>query len=118
VPVALQEVSVVALNGQIYLTGGDSNQGRSQALYLYDPASRAWSSRAPYPGIARDHIGHGGRGRHTLSPISTEGNQLTFLPSLTLTSVEMTGFSVFYPSVGPQNVNRFSAGWTELQDLK
>ena len=56
-PIAVQEVAVAHLNGLVYLTGGDTSQGRSQALYAYDPSTRVWTSRAPYPGTARDHVG-------------------------------------------------------------
>lgn len=56
-PQALQEASVTALNGQVYLVGGSNFQGRSNATYVFDPAAHTWTTRAPYPGTARDHIG-------------------------------------------------------------
>ncbi|MGB7925676.1 MAG: kelch repeat-containing protein [Pyrinomonadaceae bacterium] len=56
-PQALQEATVTALNGKVYMIGGSQNQARSNALYAFDPATHAWTTLAPYPGAPRDHIG-------------------------------------------------------------
>jgi N-acetylneuraminic acid mutarotase/glucose/arabinose dehydrogenase/endonuclease/exonuclease/phosphatase family metal-dependent hydrolase len=56
-PVAIQEVSVTALNNQVYVVGGSTNQARVNTVYAFDPASPGWTTRAPYPGTPRDHIG-------------------------------------------------------------
>jgi N-acetylneuraminic acid mutarotase len=58
-PVAVQEVSVTALNGQVYVVGGSNSQSRVNTVYVLDPAAAApaWTTRNPYPGTARDHIG-------------------------------------------------------------
>ena len=50
-PQALQEMTVTALNGKVYVVGGSGRiQARSNALYMFDPATHAWTTRAPYPG--------------------------------------------------------------------
>src|SRR5688572_22518185 len=56
-PIAIQEVSVTSLNGQVYVVGGSTNQSRVNTVYVLDPAAAtpAWTTRAPYPGTARDH---------------------------------------------------------------
>ena len=54
-PAAIQEVSVTAMDGQVYLAGGSHEGIVSNAVWSYDPGSRIWTSRAPYPGVARDH---------------------------------------------------------------
>jgi N-acetylneuraminic acid mutarotase/regulation of enolase protein 1 (concanavalin A-like superfamily) len=58
-PVAVQEVSVTALNGHVYVVGGSRNQTRVNTVYVLDPtaATPMWTTKAPYPGTARDHIG-------------------------------------------------------------
>ena len=58
-PIAIQEVSVTTLNGQVYVVGGSTNQSRVNTVYVLDPstATPSWTTRAPYPGTARDHIG-------------------------------------------------------------
>lgn len=56
-PVATQEVSVAALNNQVYVVGGSNSQSRTNAVLVFDPASHTWSSRASYQGVALDHIG-------------------------------------------------------------
>ncbi len=56
-PVAVQEVSVAALNNQVYVIGGSSSQFRVNTVYRFDPLSPGWIARAPYPGTPRDHIG-------------------------------------------------------------
>jgi len=56
-PQARQEASVAALNGQVYVVGGSTVPDRVNDVLVYDPASHTWSSRAPYPGVTRDHIG-------------------------------------------------------------
>src|SRR5436853_7884576 len=56
-PIATQEVSVAALNNQVYVVGGSNAQSRTNAVYVFDPTSHTWSSRAPYQGVALDHIG-------------------------------------------------------------
>jgi len=56
-PQARQEVSVTALNGQVYVVGGSTAPNRINDVSVFDPASHAWSSRAPYPGPGRDHMG-------------------------------------------------------------
>src|SRR5437868_6220713 len=56
-PVATQEVSVTALNNKVYVVGGSNSQSRTNAVYVFDPTSHAWSSGAPYQGVALDHIG-------------------------------------------------------------
>jgi N-acetylneuraminic acid mutarotase/fibronectin type 3 domain-containing protein len=63
-PVALQEVSVSALNGKVYLAGGDSSAGRVRTLYAFDPANPAWQSLTQYPEPARDHIGMAALGNY------------------------------------------------------
>jgi N-acetylneuraminic acid mutarotase/regulation of enolase protein 1 (concanavalin A-like superfamily) len=54
-PAPIQEVAVTALDGQIYVVGGSLSGDVSNAVRSYDPASRIWTSRAPYPGVGRDH---------------------------------------------------------------
>lgn len=61
-PVAIQEVSVTALGGKVYVVGGSTSQARSTVTYVYDPVTRAWTKRASYPGTGRDHIGIAGTG--------------------------------------------------------
>src|SRR5687768_9096306 len=58
-PIAIQEVSVTSLNGQVYVVGGSTNQSRVNTVYVLDPgaATPVWTTRAPYPGTPRDHIG-------------------------------------------------------------
>src|SRR5512141_814547 len=52
-PTATQEVSVATLNNQVFVAAGSVNQVRTNAAWLFDPTSHAWTSLAPYPGIAR-----------------------------------------------------------------
>ena len=54
-PKATQEISATALNGQVWVAAGSLNQARTTALWSYDPATKVWTSHAPYPGTARDH---------------------------------------------------------------
>ena len=61
-PQPLQEVSVTALGGLVYVAGGSSSQVRSNAVYSFDPTTRVWTSRTPYPGTPRDHMGIAGAG--------------------------------------------------------
>jgi len=56
-PKSLQEVSVVGFNGQVYVFGGSIHKVTTNNSWSYDPATRSWTSRAPYPGLARDHMG-------------------------------------------------------------
>lgn len=56
-PKSLQEVSVVGFNGQVYVFGGSIHKVTTNSAWSYDPATRVWTSRAPYPGLARDHMG-------------------------------------------------------------
>src|SRR5690242_20693272 len=56
-PTPTQETSVTALNQLVWVAAGSLNQVRTNALWSYDPATRVWTSRAPYPGAARDHAG-------------------------------------------------------------
>jgi N-acetylneuraminic acid mutarotase/regulation of enolase protein 1 (concanavalin A-like superfamily) len=56
-PSAIQEVSVTALNNQVYTVGGSVNQVRSNALQVFNPSTHVWSTAASYPGTALDHIG-------------------------------------------------------------
>ncbi|HUR34208.1 MAG TPA: kelch repeat-containing protein [Vicinamibacterales bacterium] len=57
VPAALGEVSVATVNGLEYLAGGSSASGAVNTLYAFDPATRTWQARAPFPGAGRDHMG-------------------------------------------------------------
>lgn len=56
-PVAVQEVSVAAVDGRVYVFGGSVNQARVNTVYAFDPSPATWATRAPYPGTARDHMG-------------------------------------------------------------
>ena len=56
-PSAIQEVSVTAINGQVYAVGGSLNEVRSNETRVFDPTTRVWISKAAYPGTARDHMG-------------------------------------------------------------
>ena len=58
-PLAVQEVSVTAVGGHVYVVGGSNSQSRVNTVYVLDPAAAApaWTTRTPYPGTARDHIG-------------------------------------------------------------
>src|SRR5689334_12896799 len=56
-PVGLGETSVAALNGIEYVAGGSTDTAASNALYAFDPSTHTWTTRAPYPGPARDHMG-------------------------------------------------------------
>ena len=61
-PAPIQEVSVTALDGQVYVVGGSLSGVVSNAVRSYDPASRIWTTRAPYPGVGRDHAAIAGVG--------------------------------------------------------
>lgn len=56
-PSAIQEVSVAALNNLVYVVGGSVSQVRSNQNLSFDPGTHSWSTHAPYPGTARDHMG-------------------------------------------------------------
>ncbi len=55
-PSAIQEFSVGVLNNLVYTVGGSVSQVRSNALQAFNPSTHAWSTAAPYPGTALDHI--------------------------------------------------------------
>src|SRR5258706_8810484 len=56
-PSPTQEVSVIGLNGVVYVAAGSASQVRTNALWSFDPSTNAWTSLAPYPGTPRDHVG-------------------------------------------------------------
>src|SRR6476660_5476976 len=56
-PNTVQEVSVVGWNGQVYVFGGSLHKVTINQAWVYDPVTRVWTSKAPYPGAARDHMG-------------------------------------------------------------
>src|SRR5258706_15467797 len=55
-PAPTQEVSVIALNGLVYVAAGSANQTRTNAVWTFDPSTNAWTSLAPYPGTPRDPL--------------------------------------------------------------
>src|SRR5438132_691499 len=46
-PLALQEVAVTALDGQVYVVGGTDRLGRVNYVLVFDPPSHSWATRAP-----------------------------------------------------------------------
>ena len=44
-PVATQEVSVAALNNQVYVVGGSNSQARTNAVYVFDPTTLGLAER-------------------------------------------------------------------------
>ena len=58
-PVATNHVAGVALDGKVYIIGGQQNQDAAAIqrgeVQVYDPATNQWSARAPLP-LARSHI--------------------------------------------------------------
>lgn len=58
-PVATNHVAGVALDGKVYIIGGQQNQDAAAIqraeVQVYDPATNQWTTRAPLP-LARSHI--------------------------------------------------------------
>lgn len=49
------EHAAVALNGKLYVIGGDIPGGTTNSLHMYDPATDKWTPLADKPGTAVDH---------------------------------------------------------------
>ena len=45
-----------ALNGKLYVVGGNGGQGSVATTFVYDPATDRWSTKAPMP-TARTKLG-------------------------------------------------------------
>ena len=56
-PEARGEVAVVEAGGKVYAIGGRGPSGLSNSVYVFDPSTGLWTTAAPYPGPALDHIG-------------------------------------------------------------
>jgi N-acetylneuraminic acid mutarotase len=58
-PVATNHVAGVVVDGKLYAIGGQQNQDSAAIqraeVQVYDPATNAWTARAPLP-LARSHI--------------------------------------------------------------
>jgi uncharacterized protein (TIGR03437 family) len=54
-PLAATEVSAAAIGGKVYALCGLTEQGNTNALFIYDPASDRWTPGAPIPTAGADH---------------------------------------------------------------
>ena len=59
---APSEAQCLSANGsaearQQKVIGGSLNEVRSNETRVFDPTTRVWASKSPYPGTARDHMG-------------------------------------------------------------
>jgi N-acetylneuraminic acid mutarotase len=59
-PEPLEPTGATTLNNRVYVAGGRTSGGISQALYVYDPATNRWTRRADMPYKGSIYGGHQG----------------------------------------------------------
>jgi N-acetylneuraminic acid mutarotase len=63
-PVNLLDAGGTALNGKLYVVAGKTTAGPQNTMYIYDPATNAWTTGASLPGAAVENpavVAHGGK---------------------------------------------------------
>jgi glucose/arabinose dehydrogenase/N-acetylneuraminic acid mutarotase len=55
-PAAVVDAGGTALGGKLYMVAGKTSAGHQSNMYVYDPATNRWASKAPLPGPAVENL--------------------------------------------------------------